>query len=195
MVTFRVESTSRWDALALAGKLTRYHWYLIEPDDCHWDVCIPVEQPSRELPDELRRTIKTWLGERRLAKTIVHADAEDYVVGRSRASGDEHDSADPRPFFAERRSLDDGVVVRIGGECDAATLGRLSEALEAAVDERPRHLVVDLSEATFVDSLTLGSLTAAAKRVRGDGGSFRVCGVAAEVRRAFELTGLDTYLL
>lgn len=82
MVTFRVESTSRWDALALAHKLARYRWYLIEPDARHWDVCVPVEQPSHELPEELRRTIKTWLREGRLEKTIIHTDTDGYVVGR-----------------------------------------------------------------------------------------------------------------
>jgi len=57
-------------------------------------------------------------------------------------------------------------------------------------------VVVDLAQATFVDSLTLGSLTAAAKQVRASGGSFRVVRAAApEVRRAFEITGLDKYLL
>jgi hypothetical protein len=83
MVTFRVESTSRWDALALAGKLTRYRWYLIEPDDRHWDVCVSVEQACGDLPDELRRTIETWLSERRLNKTIVHARSEEHVVAPS----------------------------------------------------------------------------------------------------------------
>ena len=102
---------------------------------------------------------------------------------------------EPRLFSAEQRSIDDRVVVRIGGECDAATLDRLNETLEAAIDQQPQEVVIDLAEATFVDSLTLGSLTAAAKRVRANGGSFRIRKVAAEVRRAFEITGLDKYLL
>jgi anti-sigma B factor antagonist len=102
---------------------------------------------------------------------------------------------EPRPFFAEQRSIDDRVVVRIGGECDAATLNRLNETLEAAIDQHPQELVVDLSETTFIDSLTLGSLTATSRRVRANGGSFRIRKVAAEVRRAFEITGLDKYLL
>jgi hypothetical protein len=82
MVTFRVRSTSRWDALALASKLARYRWYLIEPDDRHWDVCVPVEQTSRALPAELRRTIKAWLRERRLEKTIIQTGTDDHVVAR-----------------------------------------------------------------------------------------------------------------
>jgi hypothetical protein len=82
VVTFRIESTNRWDALALTGKLARYRWYLIEPDACHWDVCVPVEQPGDEPPDELRRTIEVWLQERRLEKTIIHAGSDDYVIAR-----------------------------------------------------------------------------------------------------------------
>jgi hypothetical protein len=62
--------------------------------------------------------------------------------------------------------------------------------------EQPHDVIVDLGRVTFVDSLTLGSLTAAAKRVRLRGGSFRVVrAVVPEVRRAFQVTGLDTYLL
>jgi anti-sigma B factor antagonist len=103
---------------------------------------------------------------------------------------------EPCPFFAERRSVGNRVVLRIGGECDAATLHRLNEELDSAITQQPQELLVDLAEATLVDSLTLGSLTAAAKRVRANGGSFRVVrAVATEVRRAFEITGLDEYLL
>ena len=100
-----------------------------------------------------------------------------------------------RRFFAQQRAIDNRVVVRVGGDCDAATLDRLNATLEAAIGQRPEDILVDLSEATFVDSLTLGSLTAAAKRVRATGASFGVRGVAGEVRRAFEITGLDKYLL
>ena len=102
---------------------------------------------------------------------------------------------EPRPFFAEQRSIDDRVVVRIGGECDPATLERLNATLDAAIEQEPQEVVVDLADATFVDSLTLCSLTAAAKRVRANGGSFRIQSVAGEIRRVFELAGLDNYLL
>lgn len=80
MTTFVVESTNRWDALALARKLVGYRWYMIEPDASHWDVCVPVEVPSGELPDDLRRRIKEWLRERRIRRTVVHADAGDIFV-------------------------------------------------------------------------------------------------------------------
>ena len=103
---------------------------------------------------------------------------------------------EPQVFFARRRSTNDQVVVEFGGECDAATLEELNEALRDVLAERPMDVVVDLRQVTLVDSLTLGALTAAAKQVRTRGGSFRVVGaVAPDARRAFEITGLDSYLL
>ena len=101
-----------------------------------------------------------------------------------------------RTFFVRRRPDHDKLVLEIGGECDAATVDELDGALLAAVAESPAELVVDLEEATFVDSMTLAALTAAAQRLRTIGGLFRVIGAdAPHVRRAFELTGLDRYLL
>jgi anti-anti-sigma factor len=103
---------------------------------------------------------------------------------------------EPERFFARRRVSDGRVVVELGAECDTSTLAELNELLREVVAAQPREVVVDLARASFVDSLTLGSLSAAAKRVRTRGGALRVVrAVAPEVRRAFEITGLDTYVL
>src|SRR5437762_11079579 len=97
-------------------------------------------------------------------------------------------------FFARHRSNDGKHVIELGGECDAASLEELNELLRAVVSERARDVVVDLEEATFVDSLTLGSLTAAAKQMRAAGGTFQVTGAGApDVRRVFVIKGLDRY--
>lgn len=84
----------------------------------------------------------------------------------------------------------------LGGESDAAALDELNKVLPDVLAEQPREVVLDLAEATFVDSMTLGALMAAATQVRSVDGSFRVAeATAPEVRRAFEITGLDKYLL
>jgi anti-anti-sigma factor len=102
----------------------------------------------------------------------------------------------PEPFFAKCISRSDQVVLKLGGECDAATLEQLNDALREAVAERQKDVIVDLARVTFIESMTLGALTAAAKQVRGRGRSFSVmCVASPEVRRAFEITGLDDYLL
>jgi anti-anti-sigma factor len=76
------------------------------------------------------------------------------------------------------------------------TLDELNDLMHAAYSPGGRPRFVDLAQVTLVDSLTLGALTAAAKRVRAGDGSFRIVGASVpELRRAFEITTLDRYLL
>jgi anti-anti-sigma factor len=99
-----------------------------------------------------------------------------------------------QPFFARRQSGEDYAVLTLGGECDASALNELNEVLRELLAEQPNDVIVDLARVTFVDSVTLGSHTAAAKQVRVGGGSFRVVrALVPEVRRAFHVTGLDKY--
>jgi anti-sigma B factor antagonist len=105
-------------------------------------------------------------------------------------------TGEPQPFFARRRPVGDATVVELGGECDASTLDELNRVLREAAAGGPTRVLVDLSQVTFIDSMTLGSLVAAAKTVRAAGGTLEVVGsMAPEVRHAFELTGLASYLL
>ena len=102
---------------------------------------------------------------------------------------------EPATFYTRHRPVDDDVVVELGGEFDAGSLDELTRVLGEVLATEPREIVVDLAETTFVDSMTLGALTAAAKQVRAGGGSFRIVRARApEVRRAFEVTGLAGYL-
>src|SRR5205814_1281218 len=88
------------------------------------------------------------------------------------------------------------VIVTIAGESDLAFLDELNQALAGVVADQPSEALIDLARTTFIDSMTLGALVAAAKQLRSRGCSFRVVGASApEVRRAFEITGLDKYLL
>jgi hypothetical protein len=80
----QVESASRWDALALARRLGGYRWYLVEPDDRHWEVRVAVEEPRRGLPDELRARIASWVEERHLPPVTVEAGGVAYTI----AAGD-----------------------------------------------------------------------------------------------------------
>jgi anti-anti-sigma factor len=50
---------------------------------------------------------------------------------------------------------DDAVVVHLLGEHDVSTIPAISDAVSAAMDRSPRVLI-DLSDATFLDSSVLG---------------------------------------
>ena len=81
-------------------------------------------------------------------------------------------------------------VVRCVGEIDMATVPRLRDRVANLQIDGPPHVVVDLTEVTFIDSLGLGALIGIHKRARVLQGSLVIVpGVAA--RRLFTATALD----
>jgi anti-sigma B factor antagonist len=83
------------------------------------------------------------------------------------------------------------TLLRVSGEHDLYTApdlrDRLKESLAAG------HVVVDLSDATFVDSSILGALLGARQRAHEDGRGFAVSmsdSASKTVRQVFEITGL-----
>lgn len=90
------------------------------------------------------------------------------------------------------RPAPDVVVVRLSGELDIATEPAAREYLRACTRDRPRHLVLDLSEVTFLASHGLRLLVAAALHDDGIHGELHLGGVAPDshVNRVLRLTGL-----
>jgi anti-anti-sigma factor len=101
----------------------------------------------------------------------------------------------PQPFFAVRTLRGGRTVLELGGECDAGSLQALNDALADAVEQPAKEIVVSLEKTTFLDSLALGALTAAAKRARVQGRAFRVIRPKPAIRRTIEIAGLANYLL
>jgi ANTAR domain len=64
-------TTSRSDAVDLAARLNRYRWYLLVPDDEHWEVVVEFTGASHELPHELRARVDEWLSARSLPSVHV----------------------------------------------------------------------------------------------------------------------------
>ncbi len=91
-------------------------------------------------------------------------------------------------------TIDEGdpvVVIAVHGQADLHTAPELRNAITAALDGGATGLVVDLSEATFIDSMTLGVLLGAVKRLRPSGGKVSIVCVDPHIRRIFEITLLD----
>lgn len=87
----------------------------------------------------------------------------------------------------------DGVaVVRVVGELDLASAPQVRTAVVRALASGGPDLELDLTAVDFVDSLGLGVVVSALKRVRTNGGRLVVVVDAARVRKPFEVTGLDT---
>jgi anti-sigma B factor antagonist len=83
------------------------------------------------------------------------------------------------------------VVIAIHGDADLTAASELRDRLGEAIEEGPSGLVLDLSGATFLDSMALGVFLSSMKRLRARGGRFRVVAPHDDIRRIFELTLLD----
>src|SRR5271154_2323673 len=82
-------------------------------------------------------------------------------------------------------------IVSVAGEVDLATAPELKDTLSDVIDAGARGVLVDLSQATFIDSTTLGVLMGAVKRLRPVGGEVTIACDDPNIRKIFEITLLD----
>ena len=108
---------------------------------------------------------------------------------------------DPRTHFADRegalrvtQEAGDIVAISLEGEFDMATAPKVVDAAERALDDR-QHLILDLSDATFIDSSVLNAILATRKAALA---RERVVvlqvGTAAVVERVLELAAIEQVL-
>jgi anti-anti-sigma factor len=99
--------------------------------------------------------------------------------------GVEHEQAS---FFLE--GMDGCTVVFAVGEIDLATSPILREALVEALESR-RHLVVDLSAVSFLDSTGLGVLIRTQKQIAATHQSMSLVGPTGMVAKVLRITRID----
>ncbi len=93
--------------------------------------------------------------------------------------------------FATADLGDQVFSVIVVGEVDLATAPELKEALTEVIESGARGVLVDLSDATFIDSTTLGVLMGAVRRMRQRGGELAIACNDPNIRKIFEITLLD----
>jgi anti-sigma B factor antagonist len=102
-------------------------------------------------------------------------------------------SDDTRPYF----SVDDEEVdatthiVDVAGEVDLYSAPELKAHIIDAIESGKSHIVVDLTNTTFIDSTTLGVLVGARKRLREHNGAVAIVCPDPDKIGLFEMTGLD----
>jgi anti-anti-sigma factor len=98
------------------------------------------------------------------------------------------------PRLFPREVLDGYCVVCIDGEVDVAIAGLLTVDLENAIEECSRHLLIDLSAVTFMDSTALSALVAAHRHAIAAGGSVRLIAPNRRITTLLVSTHLDRLL-
>jgi anti-sigma B factor antagonist len=95
-------------------------------------------------------------------------------------------------FHIQDEEIDDAThVIELGGEVDLYTAPEFKERMVELIESGKKQIVVDLSQATFIDSTTLGVLVGGVKRLRPAGGALTLVCTDDNITKIFEITGLD----
>jgi anti-sigma B factor antagonist len=99
------------------------------------------------------------------------------------------------PFTLTDEGFSEQIVfVAVTGDLDLWSAPALEQRLGACLEQGQCWIVVDLSRASFLDSSGLGALTNSMRRIERKGGRLVVINTDPQLRRVFELTGLQRVL-
>ena len=96
-----------------------------------------------------------------------------------------------RGLRVETRNGGGDVVLSVRGDVDLATAPELEVALERALEDAGRRLVVDLRGVSFLDSTGLAVLLRQDQRARAAARHLVVVKGPPQVQKPFEITGMS----
>ena len=100
------------------------------------------------------------------------------------------------PTSEDQNPLSGTPVLQVSGEVDLAVAPDLQERLDALVADGAKTIVVDLLDATFLDSIALGVLIGTLEHCRSEGGDLHLVVTEPRILKVLEITGLlDTFSL
>jgi anti-sigma B factor antagonist len=193
-----VEAPSASLALSLIESLNGFHAELVPLGGERFQVRVELDGrnhgPVKPLLDSLDR-IESWLETSGLDLAEIHLHDRSYKLER-------RDGTKPLPrvdselrgLLCQVRTIPLGAgvqVVSVEGELDLHTASQLGEALESTESAR---VVLDLTDAPFIDSTALGLIVDVSKRMARQDRKLLVVAGNPTVARVLQLTGLDQTL-
>ena len=82
-------------------------------------------------------------------------------------------------------------VISLAGEVDLYTAPEFKAQLLDVIGRGAKHVIVDFTDTTFIDSTTLGVLVGGVKRLRTNDGELSLVCSDRNIAKIFEITGLD----
>jgi anti-sigma B factor antagonist len=82
-------------------------------------------------------------------------------------------------------------LIGVNGRLDQGLNPKLEETLNELLDNGHCHLVVDLTQATYINSGGLRCLVSAWRRAKAGEGSLVLCGLNERLREIFSMVGFD----
>jgi anti-sigma B factor antagonist len=131
---------------------------------------------------------------------LIPTDSQD-PGSREPARGDEEGSREATPRVSRRRFTFDcsrtphGTVIALGGELDVVCADAFKRRFAEATEDEPAHVVMDLRELTFIDSIGLALLLRVNEIARDGGFSLSIVSVEDDPpNKIFRMTGTDKIL-
>ncbi len=100
----------------------------------------------------------------------------------------------PLRLGLDTRNVAGVPVLAVSGEIDIYTAPLFKQAVVKVVAEGNNHVVIDLSEVTFMDSSGFGTLLGATRRLRPSGGGLHLAHANSTIQRMLRLTRLDSII-
>lgn len=100
-----------------------------------------------------------------------------------------HDAVD---VTTERK--DDVLSVGVNGRIDGSTVFAFQEAIETAVEDGDRAVIVDCERLEYLGSAGLRTVLAIAKSLSNRNTRFALCSLSNQVQVVFETSGFDTII-
>lgn len=102
-------------------------------------------------------------------------------------------TAHSHSLVKEIRKTDGATVVVLSGDVDLHHSPDLHAQLVEVADDRPKRLMLDLTEVPYMDSSGVGTLVEVFRRVSAYKGKMVLFGLNDRVRSVFEITKLDRF--
>ena len=92
-------------------------------------------------------------------------------------------------FEVQTEKVDDSTyVIALSGEVDLYTAPEFKQQLLEVIGDGAKHVIVDLTSTTFIDSTTLGVLVGGVKRLRVQDGRLALVCNDRNITKIFEIT-------
>jgi anti-sigma B factor antagonist len=92
------------------------------------------------------------------------------------------------------RQLGQWTVVGLTGAVDMRSASAIRSVFRDLVDSGVTRVLVDLTDVTWVDAVSVGVLIGGYRRVHGGGGDFRVAAPSWPIRNLLRMTGLTRFV-
>jgi anti-sigma B factor antagonist len=83
-------------------------------------------------------------------------------------------------------------LMQPSGRLDVTSVAQFRREVAEIAASKPKFILVDLKDISFMDSSGLGALVAALKTIRTAGGDLAICSLSEQVKMLFDLTSMGS---